>query len=161
MEKYGVLVPFQYFLGEIDACLWYGGSTLWPRGSGSARLLFAEAARLRCFVLFRRASMGRFGHHWRQAFLSALNETEPDKLPGRVEYAITALERRYAEWGSDPGTQAELNAIHRAISALERLMNEKLVRSEEVPPRNSGEISEEMHYGQLGHIRHLFLILRS
>lgn len=106
--------------------------------------------------------MGRLGHHWREAFLSALNETDLNKLPGRVEYVITALERRYAEWGSDPGTQAELNAIHRAISALERrLMNEKLVRFDDVLPRNSGEISEKTHYGQLGHIRHLFLILRS
>ena len=112
--------------------------------------------------LFEGAPMGRFGHAWREAFLSALNETDTKKLPGRVEYAITALERRYAEWGGDPGTQAELNAIHRAISALERrLMNEKLVQSENVLPRNSGGILEEAHHGQLGHIRHLFLILRS
>jgi hypothetical protein len=105
--------------------------------------------------------MGHVRHSWREACALALAESDPSKLPGRVEYAITALERRYAEWGSDPGTQAELNAIHRGISALEHLMNEKLVRSENALPRNSGEISEEAHLGQLGHIRRLFLILRS
>jgi hypothetical protein len=58
---------------------------------------------------------------------------------GRILSTITALERRFAEWGSDPGTPAELKALRKALSALQRLMNETLAK--EVEPRG-GEVGE-------------------
>jgi hypothetical protein len=112
----------------------------------------------------RSPSLGRLRHSWREAFLSALDESDPDELPGRIEYAIITLERRYAEWGSDPGTSAELNAIQKALSALGRLMNEELVTCQDAPPRKGQEISDGTRQNlasELGHIRHLFLVLRS
>src|SRR5271169_2352634 len=69
--------------------------------------------------------MGRVPHSWREAYASALRESDPNKLIGRIEYAITAIERRYSEWGTDPGTPAELTAIQTCISALMRLMKQK------------------------------------
>jgi hypothetical protein len=67
--------------------------------------------------------MGRVRHSWGQTYASALKESDQTKLLGCIECAITALEKRYAEWGSDPGSQAELIAIQNALSALECLMN--------------------------------------
>ena len=69
--------------------------------------------------------MRRVPHSWRQAYELALIESDPNKLVGRVEYALQALERRYSEWGTNPGTPAELTAIQQCISALERLMKQK------------------------------------
>jgi hypothetical protein len=106
----------------------------------------------------------RIRHSWREAFLSALDESDPDELPGRIEYAIITLERRHAEWGSDPGTSAELNAIQKALSTLGRLMNEELATYQDAPLRKKQEISDAMRHNlasELGHIRHLFLVLRS
>ena len=48
-------------------------------------------------------------------------ESDPIKVIGRIEYAMYALERRYSEWATDPGTPAELAAIQKCISALVRL----------------------------------------
>ena len=59
----------------------------------------------------------------------------------RILNTITALERRFAEWGSDPGTPAELKAMRKALSALERLMNETLAKEVESGGRDVGEIS--------------------
>jgi hypothetical protein len=112
----------------------------------------------------RSPSLGRIRHSWRKAFLSALDESNPDELPGRIEYAITTLERRYAEWGSDPGTSAELNAIQEALSALGRLMHEELATYQDAPLREEQEISDATRRNltsELGHIRHLFLVLGS
>jgi hypothetical protein len=108
--------------------------------------------------------MGRIRHSWRQAFLSVLDESDPEKLPGRVEYAIAALERRYADWGSDPGTPSELTAIQKALSALARLMDEDIARYLEPPLTAAQEISDATRLNlasELGHIRRLFLVLRS
>lgn len=69
--------------------------------------------------------MGPVPHSWREAYASALRESDPSKLSGRIEYAITAIERRYSEWGTEPGTAAELTAIQACISALLRLMKQK------------------------------------
>jgi hypothetical protein len=69
--------------------------------------------------------MGRVPHSWREAYASALRESDPIQLIGRIEYAITAIERRYSEWGTEPGTAAELTAIQTCISALERLTKQK------------------------------------
>ena len=72
--------------------------------------------------------MGPVRHSWQEDCAAALGESDPVWLLGRIENRITALERRYSEWGSDPGTPAELNAIKEALSALERLMNETTAR---------------------------------
>ena len=69
--------------------------------------------------------MRRVPHCWREAYEAALIETDPSKLIGRIEYALNALERRYADWGTDPGTPAELTAIQQCISALGRLMRQE------------------------------------
>jgi hypothetical protein len=69
--------------------------------------------------------MKRVRHSWLEAYLLAVRESDSSKLFGRIEYALTALDRRYAEWGSAPGTPAELKAIQKCIVALERLMKER------------------------------------
>ena len=69
--------------------------------------------------------MRRVPHSWLEAYELALIESDPKKLIGRIEYALNALERRYSEWGTHPGTPAELTAIQKCISALERLMKQK------------------------------------
>lgn len=64
----------------------------------------------------------RLPHSWQEAYTSALRESDPDKFIGRIEYAISTIERRYSEWGTDPGTPAELTALQKCISALKRRM---------------------------------------
>ena len=73
--------------------------------------------------------MGRIPHSWQEAYALAFRETDPAKLIGRIEYALIAIERRYSEWGAYPGTPAEMRAIQKCISALQRLMKEKRVGS--------------------------------
>jgi hypothetical protein len=70
----------------------------------------------------------RVGHSWHQAYGLALRESDPGELVGRIEYAINAIERRYAEWGADPGSPAELKAIQKCISALRRLLKREHLR---------------------------------
>jgi len=84
--------------------------------------------------------MGRVRHSWREACASALAESDPGKVPGRIEYAINAMEGRYVEGASDPGTPAELKGIQKAIFALERLMKEALGRYGAVPPGATGGV---------------------
>jgi hypothetical protein len=81
--------------------------------------------------------MGPVRHFW-QADCAALGKSDPVWLLGRIESRIAALERRYSQWGSDPGTPAELRAIQSALSALQRLMNETLARYEEASQRIVG-----------------------
>jgi len=69
--------------------------------------------------------MGRIPHSWQEAYSLAFQETDPAKLLGRVEYALMAIERRHSEWGAYPGTPAEMRAIQKCISALQRLIKEK------------------------------------
>ena len=71
-----------------------------------------------------RRSTVRVLHTWHTAYASAMRESDPDELIGRIEYAISAIERRYSEWESNPGTPAELTAIQKCISALERLVKQ-------------------------------------
>jgi len=59
-------------------------------------------------------------HSWDEAYASALSESDPDKFIGRIEYAISTIERRYSEWGTHPGTAAELTALQKCIFALKR-----------------------------------------
>jgi len=69
--------------------------------------------------------MGRTQYAWRKVYLSALRESDPEERIARIKRATTALERRYAEWGTTPGTPAELKAIRKAISDLQGLLKEK------------------------------------
>ena len=69
--------------------------------------------------------MGRTQYAWRKVYLSALRESDPEERIARIKNATTALERRYAEWGTTPGTPAELKAIRKAISDLQGLLKEK------------------------------------
>jgi len=55
---------------------------------------------------------------WQAACDAALSESDPTQVIGRIYYALYTLERRYAGWGSNPGTSAELIAIQKSISAL-------------------------------------------
>jgi hypothetical protein len=108
--------------------------------------------------------MGRASHSWREPWASALAESDPSKLLGRIEYAIAVLERRYAEWESDPGTPAELKAIQKAIFSLERLMKQELGGHGAVPPGATWGISDATEpnvANELGQVRRFFLVLRS
>jgi hypothetical protein len=110
--------------------------------------------------------MGSVRDSWREPCASALAEFDPSKVLGRIEYAIAALERRYAEWESDPGTKAELKAIQKAIFSLERLMKQELGRHGAVPPGATGGTSDETEpnvnvASELGQVRRFFLVLRS
>lgn len=67
----------------------------------------------------------RVPHIWHAAYLSAMRESNRDELIGRIEYAISAIERRYSEWEADPGSPAELKAIQKCICALKRLMRQE------------------------------------
>jgi hypothetical protein len=69
--------------------------------------------------------MRRVPHSWREAYEAALIESDPSKLIGRIEYALNVLQRRHSDWGTDPGTPAELSAIQKCISALQRLMRQE------------------------------------
>jgi hypothetical protein len=106
--------------------------------------------------------MGRVRHSWREACVAALEETDVRKLGGRIEYAITALERRYAEWGEDPGTPAELKAIQKTIVALERRLEEK-IRSAINAASTTGTADTPPYHvsNDLGQVRRLLLVLRS
>ena len=68
--------------------------------------------------------MGRTRYAWREIYVSALEESDPEKRVALIKKATTALERRYAEWGSTPGTPAELKAIQKAISDLQGVLKE-------------------------------------
>lgn len=68
------------------------------------------------------AVMRRVPHSWREAYELALIESDPNRLLGRIEYALNALERRCSEWETDPGTRAEGVAIQKCISSLKRLV---------------------------------------
>jgi hypothetical protein len=118
----------------------------------------------RSFVWHGGAAMARIRHSWREACASALGESNPHELLGRIEYAITAIERRYAEWGTDPGTPAELNAIEKAIASLERQLEEKLEGYGDVPLTARWQIANASDYSvanELGHVRRLLNVLRS
>jgi len=53
---------------------------------------------------------------WREVCASALRETNSKKLITRIEHAIAAIERRYAEWASNPGTPDELSPLANYLS---------------------------------------------
>jgi hypothetical protein len=55
---------------------------------------------------------------WQQICSSALNEPDPRKALALLEAALCKLEKRFAEWGNDQGTEEELANILRNIQAL-------------------------------------------
>ncbi|HKN36787.1 MAG TPA: hypothetical protein VJX16_26390 [Terriglobales bacterium] len=70
--------------------------------------------------------MGRARYSWQKGYMSALRESDPKRLLARVEQATIMLEKRAAEWGSHPGTSAELKHIRRAIAILRKLLKGKM-----------------------------------
>jgi hypothetical protein len=66
---------------------------------------------------------------WQEAFVAALRDTDPMRSICRVESAVAALERRFAEWDEDPGSETENQAIRQAISALQTLLEMHLRKS--------------------------------
>ena len=66
---------------------------------------------------------------WQQACRAVLRDPDSGPLVCRVEHAITALERRLAEWDDNPGTQAESEAIREAIFNLQTLLEDHLRRT--------------------------------
>ena len=83
-------------------------------------------------MIFEKPSMRRtttrVPHSWHEAYASALKESDPSELIGRFEYAISAIERRYCEWDTHPGSPAELKAIQKCVAALKRLMKQEALR---------------------------------
>ena len=75
-----------------------------------------------------RRSTTRTPHSWREAYAWALSESDARELSGRIEYAISAIERRCSEWDIHPGSPAELNAIQKCTSALKRQMKPEQLR---------------------------------
>jgi hypothetical protein len=59
---------------------------------------------------------------WQEDFLAALRDTDSVRSLCQVEHAVAALERRFAEWNENPGSETENQAIRQAISALETLL---------------------------------------
>jgi hypothetical protein len=104
------------------------------------------------------------GHSWQKACAAALTESDTTKLLSRIEDVITAFERRYAEWGIDPGTPAELNAIRRSLSNIERLIRDKLAPDGKASLKEAGKPSDATQRSlasELVHVWHMFLVLRS
>jgi hypothetical protein len=62
-------------------------------------------------------------YSWQAPCLAALQESDPRRLLGRIDCALTALARRSAEWSESPGQQAERKAIRRAIAALKKRLS--------------------------------------
>jgi len=103
------------------------------------------------------------GHSWQKACAAALTESDTTKLLSRIEDVITAFERRYAEWGIDPGTPAELNAMRKSLSNIERLIRDNLAPYGEASLKEGGEPSDATQRSlasELVHVRHMFLVLR-
>jgi hypothetical protein len=110
--------------------------------------------------------MGRENYAWREVCVSALQEADPIRLIARIEHAVSAIERRHAEWGSNPGTSDELRDIRRAISGLESLLREKLGPPGGVDvPRSAARGSEpapELQGSEFdGQVKRLLAFLRS
>ena len=66
---------------------------------------------------------------WQEAFLAALRDPDPVRSTCRVQNAIAALERRFAGWDENPGSETENQAIRQAISALQTLLELHLRKS--------------------------------
>jgi hypothetical protein len=99
--------------------------------------------------------MRRVPHSWREAYELALIESDPIKVIGRIEYAMYALERRYSEWRTDPGTPAELAAIQECISALARQMKQNRLATDRTnlsASTESSNLTEQNVTGNRGQV---------
>ena len=109
--------------------------------------------------------MGPASYAWREVCASALRESDPKKLTARIEHAIAAIERRYAEWPSNPGTPEEMRLIRKTITGLKRLLQEKVLTNRSVDVRNSAARTSDPAVKAIatkfdGHIKRL-VFLRS
>lgn len=100
--------------------------------------------------------MGPVRYSWLEACDLALKESDPKKIPSHIELAITALERRYAEWGRNPGTSVELNAIRWTIVALE----EHAVITRKTANPEAARMGRALNK-HLGHVSARFVVLRA
>lgn len=100
--------------------------------------------------------MGTVRYSWLEACDLALKESDPKKIPSHIELAILALERRYTEWGRNPGTSAELNAIRWTIVALE----EHAVITRKTANAEAAKTGRALNK-HLGHVSARFVVLRS
>jgi hypothetical protein len=71
----------------------------------------------------------QYQYSWQASCLAALQESDPARLLGRIDCALTALARRSAEWSESPGPQAERKAIRRAIAALKKQLSYEATKS--------------------------------
>jgi hypothetical protein len=67
----------------------------------------------------RNGTRGKAKISLQKTYNSVLKEPDPVKVLPLLESAILVLERRFAEWGTEPGTKVELKAILKAISILQ------------------------------------------
>jgi hypothetical protein len=95
-----------------------------------------------------RRSTIRVPHYWHEAFASALRESDPGELIGRIEHAISAIERRCSEWEADPGSPAERKAILKCTSALKRLMKQEQRAGMVQSLQQLQSVNDESRHGQ-------------
>jgi hypothetical protein len=61
-------------------------------------------------------------YQWQLAYNAVRMESDPAKVFPLLWCAVMALERRYASWDNEPGTESEVSAVLESISTLrERL----------------------------------------
>lgn len=109
--------------------------------------------------------MRRVGHSWREACALALAESDSKKFIGRLDCAITALQKRYAECESHPLTSTELTEIRKTITALERRMQHQLAQdsaahSGEAKRKKKSASEDNAARNTIGHAKHLLRVLR-
>ena len=66
------------------------------------------------------------GSAWQEACAAVLSESNEGKLLARVEFAINALQVRFAEWGDDPGSPEELKTILQSIRQMDQRISKTL-----------------------------------
>lgn len=64
--------------------------------------------------------------HWQNEYAAARLETNPEKLPARVEAAETAIYKRLQQISQTPDQFAERRAIEEAINGLRVLKRDRL-----------------------------------
>jgi DNA-binding GntR family transcriptional regulator len=69
--------------------------------------------------------MGRARYSWQKVYASALRGSDPRRLLAHIEQATLVLEKRAAEWGTRPGTPAELKEIRKAVATLRKRLKGK------------------------------------
>lgn len=62
--------------------------------------------------------MRPFPYPWQESCAEPPHATDPEQALRLIELAVCAIEKRYAEWQSRPGTPEELAVIRETISKL-------------------------------------------